>query len=133
MVKIISLTPDLLTGVERMDKQHMRIAELINIIASQLQEGNLQNAIDLYKDTLLPFVQFHLKDEEEYMASVGFPELEEHKKHHEWVLKLFSDVGESLKDPKSLRQALSLLTGWLYGHVGKVDKKYGEFAKTQAC
>ncbi len=132
-MKFIQITPDLLTGVEEMDKQHMRIADYINHIADLLSENKVEEVIESYKETLLPFVKHHLANEENFMLSIDYPDYETHRKHHDWVLNLFTDVAKNLSDKKSMRQALSLLTGWLYGHVGSVDKKYGVFYNSKVA
>ncbi len=126
-MRLIQINPDLLTGVEEMDRQHMRIADYINHVADLISEDKLEEAIEFFKETLLPFVKHHLASEENFMLSIEYPDYETHRKHHDWVLNLFIDVANKLSDKKSVRQAISLLTGWLYGHVGSVDKKYGVF------
>ncbi len=42
------------------------------------------------------------------------------------LANLFTKLGEEMQDKKQARQALAILTGWLYGHVDRVDKRYGE-------
>ncbi|MEJ5172175.1 MAG: hypothetical protein WHT47_00480 [Hydrogenothermaceae bacterium] len=32
-------------------------------------------------------------------------------------------------DEKSFKEALAITWGWLVGHIGKTDKKYGKYAK----
>ncbi|MEN3034653.1 MAG: bacteriohemerythrin [Aquificaceae bacterium] len=124
----IKFTEDLLTGVEEMDNQHKKIVDLINKTAERIAAGELQEAIRIFKEDLMPFVKYHLEQEEQFMASINYPEIEEHKRHHKWVIDLFNKIGSSLEDKESARQALALVTGWLYGHVGKVDKKYGVYS-----
>ncbi|MEJ7621543.1 MAG: hypothetical protein WKI49_03355 [Aquificaceae bacterium] len=43
------------------------------------------------------------------------------------LANLFTKLDKEMQDKKQARQALAILTGWLYGHVGRVDKRYGEF------
>lgn len=126
-MRLIEITDELLTGVEEMDNQHRRIADLINKVAELLAEDKFQEAMEIFKNELIPFVKYHLEQEEHFMASINYPDIEEHKKHHGWVLELFNKLGNSIEDRKSARQALATVTGWLYGHVGKFDKKYGAF------
>lgn len=128
-MKLIEITPDLLTGVERMDEQHKRIAEYINHGWSLLLEGKIQDAITFYRDTLLPYVKYHLQSEEEFLRSIKYPEYEDHKRRHEIVLSLFERLSNDSKDKESIREAIYTLYAWLYGHVGKVDKRYGKFYK----
>ena len=126
-MRYMELTPDLYTGVREMDDQHQGIVDRINILADLLNVDKLQEAIDFYKNELLPFVVWHLQEEEKFMQSIGYPDFEEHQRHHKWVIDLFTKLGGEMQDKKQTRQALAMLTGWLYGHVGRVDKRYGEF------
>ena len=128
-MRLIEITPDLLTGVEDMDNQYKRIAEYINYALDLAAEGKVEDAIAFYRETILPFVKYHLSSEEEFMESIGYPGYEEHKRYHGAVIRLFTQLGEELTDKKSLQSTAYILSGWLYGHVGKVDKKYGEFYK----
>lgn len=127
-MEYMKLTADLYTGVPEMDEQHQGIVDKINRLAVLLSEDRVQEAIEFFRNELIPFVAWHLEEEEKFMESVGYPMLEEHRQHHRWVLELFTKVGEEIKDKRSARQTLALLTGWLYGHVGKVDARgYGRF------
>ncbi len=128
-MKLIEITPDLLTGVEEMDNQHIKMAEYINHVWSLALEGKIEDAISFYKEILLPYVKHHLSSEEEFMKSIGYPKYEEHKRRHDAVVGLFERLGNDLKDKDSIREAVYTLSAWLYGHVGKVDKDYGEFYK----
>ncbi len=126
-MRYMELTPDLYTGVKDMDDQHQGIVDRINTLANLLSADKLQEAINFYKNELLPFVVWHLQEEEKFMQEIGYPDFEEHQRHHKWVIDLFTKLGEEMQDKKQARQALAILTGWLYGHVGRVDKRYGEF------
>ncbi|MFN4319898.1 MAG: bacteriohemerythrin [Aquificaceae bacterium] len=126
-VKFIEITPDLLTGVEEIDQQHENIANHINFVGTLLSQGQLQEAIDYYNNTLLPYLIKHLEAEESFLLSINYPDYEEHKKRHEAVIKQFTDIGKSIKNKEDVRWAISTMAAWLYGHVGKVDKRYGIF------
>ncbi len=132
-MEYMKLTPDLYTGIEDMDQQHQGIVDRINTLAELLSKDLTSQAIEFYRSELLPFVKWHLQEEEKFMESFSYPELEEHKRHHAWVIELFTKLGEEMEDKKQVRQAMAILTGWLYGHVGRVNKRYGEFCKKNGC
>ncbi len=70
-VKFIEITPDLLTGVEEIDQQHENIANHINFMATLLSKGQVEEAIDYYNNTLIPYVALHLRAEEECLLSIN--------------------------------------------------------------
>lgn len=130
-MSIIELTSDLLTGVEEMDKEHKVLVDMLNSIAELLKDGKRQEAEKVFVNWLSWFVEEHLNHEEKFMESIGYPELENHKRLHkvfrEEVQKLLPYVKSG--SYKSFSEALAYCWGWLYSHIAKADKKYGLYAK----
>lgn len=131
MEKLITMTDDLLTGIKEMDSEHLELVEMINHIAHLLREGKKEEAEEFFVNELSTYVETHLKDEEEFMESIGYPELEAHKKVHEIfrreIYRLLPEIQKG--DYKAFIQALAMSWGWLYNHIAKTDKKYGLYAK----
>lgn len=131
MEKLITMTDDLLTGVEEMDKEHLELIEMINHVASLIKEGKKEEAEEFFIYKLSAYVETHLKNEEKFMESIGYPELETHKKVHnifrEEIQRLLPAIQNG--DYKAFTQALAMSWGWLYNHIAKTDKKYGLYAK----
>ncbi|WP_340695348.1 hemerythrin domain-containing protein [Hydrogenobacter thermophilus] len=77
------------------------------------------------------YVEYHLTREEKFMETIGYPELERHKKAHENFRKVVFDLVHHIEEGElhAFKEALAMAWGWLVGHIGKVDKKYGEYAK----
>jgi hemerythrin len=46
---MIEFDDNLLTHVEEMDKQHMRLVALLNNVYELLREGNREEALELFK------------------------------------------------------------------------------------
>ncbi len=128
---LIEFNGDLLTHVEEMDKQHMRLVALLNSVYEFLKEGKKEEALELFEKELLRYVDHHLSEEEKFMEEIGYPELDQHKKVHEIFRREIYNLIPYVKsgDPKAFRQALSYAWGWLYTHIAKTDKKYGIYAK----
>ncbi len=128
---ILELTEDLKTGVEEMDKDHQRLVELLNKIYELLKEGKSSEAKEFFSKELVAWVEYHLAREEKFMQAIGYPEFERHKKAHENFRKVILDLLPHVEkgNHHAFRESLALAWGWLAGHIGKVDKKYGEYAK----
>ena len=121
----------LLTHVEEMDKQHMRLVALLNNVYEFLKEGKKEEGLELFKKELLCYVDHYLSEEEKFMEEIGYPELDQHKKAHDIFRREIYNLIPYVKngDPKAFRRALSYAWGWLYTHIAKTDKKYGIYAK----
>ncbi len=128
---IIKFTHDLRTGVEEMDKDHEKLVELLNKVYELLKEGNKEKAEEVFSRELVAWVEHHLAREEKFMEAIGYPDFERHKKAHEGFRRIVFDLLPHVEkgDHEVFREALALAWGWLAGHIGKVDKKYGEFAR----
>jgi len=128
---LIEFGDDLLTHIEEMDKQHMRLVALLNNVYKLLKEGKREEALKLFKKELLSYVEHHLSEEERFMEKIGYPELDKHKKTHDTFRREIYNLSPYIEsgDPKAFRQALSYAWGWLYTHIAKTDKKYAIYAK----
>ena len=77
------------------------------------------------------YEETHISNEEAFIESIEYPHLEEHRKIQEVfrreVHKLLPAIESG--DYHAITQALSLCRGWLYNHIAKPDKKYGEYAR----
>jgi hemerythrin len=128
---MIEFDDDLLTHVEEMDKQHMRLVALLINVYELLKEGKKEEATELFKGELLSYVEYHLSEEEKFMEKIGYPELDNHRKVHDMFRREIYNLAPYIEkaDPKAFREALSYAWGWLYKHIAKTDKKYGIYAK----
>jgi methyl-accepting chemotaxis protein len=75
------------------------------------------------------YVVKHFKDEEAFMESIGYAQLEPHKKIH---AKLLEEVGAYAAALKSgtldQRKLVSFLRNWLISHIMGVDMLYAKHA-----
>ncbi len=128
---MIEFDNSLITHVEEMDKQHLRLVALLNNTYELLKEGRKEEALELFQKELLSYVEFHLSEEEKFMEKIGYPELESHKKVYEIFRREVKNLAPYVErgDLKAFREALSYAWGWLYNHIAKTDKKYGIYAK----
>ncbi len=116
------------TGVPQMDKQHKNLFKLAKEFYTALKSSNRDKA----REKLLAFtnaLKAHLIDEERFMEEIKFPELEDHKKLHQNLREMIEEVKEEFErnDHKAYQRSISLIMSWLFTHIKKSDKKYGEF------
>jgi len=126
-------TPDLSVGVEQIDNQHKMWFEK----AEKLFQAGKDHRTKEYLGELLGFLddytKQHFSDEERYMLSIQYPELEVQKKAHalfiEQLTKLRSDYETSGGNILVILNANQMVVEWLTKHISNMDKKIGQFAK----
>ncbi|MDR3608383.1 MAG: bacteriohemerythrin [Oligoflexia bacterium] len=117
-------------NIPHMDSEHQLLIDKINLVAQRLEKGVTGTGLPLFKTAfqdLAAYTVTHFADEEEFMRSIGFPELASHKKVHEALL---AKVGEfSAVDPRSIdgRALMHFLNDWLLKHILGADMKYARY------
>ncbi len=79
-------------GIEEIDNQHKKLFDLVNKLYDLEENANIKEEM---RDILYAFSDYtkvHFRDEEKYMASIGYPELEEHKEIHQHIIESLSDI-----------------------------------------
>jgi hemerythrin len=81
-------------------------------------------------DALVEFCIWHFESEEGFMRSIGFPDLESHRKAHQAFVAKVLEYREELMTVYGVQgsQVIKLMTDWLGDHILIWDKKYAEFA-----
>ena len=123
--------PNLSVGVEEMDNQHKALIELINIVISGLNQG--ENISKSLKQLAVEMKE-HFDEEEEFLASVAYPDLENHKQIHADLiskLNLFVEA-QSLGQLEQERLG-TFLKMWLKSHIMGVDRKYAAFLEQKSA
>lgn len=110
-------------GVELIDTQHKKLFRILNKLFQfgQLEEKSqwvCQEAIKYFKDHTLE----HFQDEENYMASIAYPELEMHRRIHgnfrDVILpSLEAELKRTNYSKNAVNHFLGVCAGWLIGHT----------------
>lgn len=119
-------------GVNSMNTEHRQLIVLMNSVhtSSEQKSGHQKILKDL--EALGTYVIQHFSDEEAYMASIGFPGLDGHKRIHQKLLQDLTthlDAFKSSGDEQLPSAFFSFLKLWLSAHIQGIDVKYGEHAK----
>jgi len=118
-------------GIEKIDKQHKRLFEVINRL--YYSRGNKTHAVlgETIQE-LIDYTKTHFTDEEQLMHKNGYRDYEAHKKKHESFIEKvkkfnneYQKVGDDLLEEYSLiTEVLLFLKTWLCDHILVVDKEY---------
>ncbi len=131
--KMFNFDDEFRLGVEAMDAEHAQLVDMLNHVYELLAEGRRDEARQYFLESLTNYVDEHFTDEESFMAEIGYPHLEEHKKVHEQFKQNFYGLKPAIEsdDNKAFRQALSDAFSWLLVHIAKSDRRYAKFYKEQ--
>jgi len=128
----IKWTPNLSVGVDFIDEQHKIWFEKADQLFSAGQRGEAKEYILQMFDFLEEYTNTHFRDEEEYMASINYPELDAQKKAHahfrDELTRIRREYTESGGNLVLLVKTNKMIIDWLTRHISSMDKKIGEYA-----
>ena len=121
-------------GLPELDKQHKKLISYSNDLLMAMVNGQGKDVLEELFEDLLDYTDHHFAEEERYMESIGYPELEAQIKAHR---KLRIDVGhfrEKILSGQTVTpsQALDFVNGWIIKHIMDMDTRVGVFAKKHA-
>ena len=121
-------------GLPELDQQHKKLIAYSNDLLGAMVHGRGKDVLEDFFEDLLDYTDYHFTEEEAYMASIGYPDLEGHQKAHR---KLRIDVGHFREmvlsgQPYTPKQALNFINGWIIKHIMDMDTRVGTFAKNRS-
>ncbi len=129
----VQWTPDLSTGENFIDIQHIELYRMVNVLVKGLQ-GGMSNQ-DLKKNIafLQDYVVYHFNEEERDMEKYNYPEFEAHRKLHIAFIDAVDGIASkfSMHNDNSavLEELATVGLNWLEQHITKVDTKLASFFK----
>jgi len=126
-------------GIEKIDKQHQKLAFLISKIKDDLMDVDCKTD-EKYREriifsilpNLVEYTKEHFKDEEEFMKEINYPRLPNQQKLHEKFVNQIKDILVTLRSGKHYSSTFlyKSLTNWLLTHILFEDRKIGEYYKS---
>ncbi len=125
-MSLMEWSPVLDVSVPAMNDQHKILIGFMNELYELHQKGADKAQLAGALKKLGDWAVKHFADEEAYMASVNFPDLDKHKLiHKDLVSKFVAHVQSFEKSGKVEPGLFGFLTFWLTAHIEGLDKKYG--------
>jgi hemerythrin len=126
-------TERLAVGVEKIDNQHKELFRRADQLFEAGRQGKSKEIIGELLDFLEQYTRTHFTDEERYLQSIGYPELEAQKRAHGGFVRSLQDLKKEFEKSGGnlvvIINANKLVVDWLTNHISIMDKKFGEFAK----
>ena len=110
-------------GLPRIDSQHKQLFDLAATFAGNGDQIRVMKSLVMLSN----YAKVHLRDEEEMLASLKYPELEAHKRLHaefkDMLIKLL-DNARQLSLDEIAKEVQYLIYGWFYNHIMQADVEY---------
>jgi hemerythrin len=127
--KLFDFDAEFRLGIDVIDNEHVKLIDMLNQVHVLLSEGKKSEAVTYFRETLSSYVNEHFANEEKFMAEIGFPGLDDHKKIHENYRQSFNDLLPLIEtyDEAAFRSALTDSFTWIISHIGRTDRRYTKF------
>jgi hemerythrin-like metal-binding protein len=119
----------LLIGKLEIDAEHKQLIRIANSLLRAMQEGRNKNDFAKILHELREYTVFHFNNEEEYMRSIGYPDLNKHIEEHNILKKRVKDFQHSvfIGDKVEYDALREMLKDWLVGHILSCDLRIKEY------
>jgi hemerythrin len=118
------------TGIAVIDKQHLRIVELINDLHYVKGIGSNRAMIEQVLHDLIDYTLNHFSFEEELQAQAGYPFAKAHKRVHEMFVKKVVAYQERVAAGDDVvLEVAGMLEKWLVNHINGDDADYAPLIK----
>lgn len=120
-------------GVLEMDYQHCQLMEMLNDLHDAIKRGRRAEKLMPMLERLIGRTIDHFRDEEEFMKSIGFPDMEEHRQKHEDLVTEIQVRYCRFKEGNggTPMEMMEYLLAWVANHLESDDMKYGAYAQSQ--
>ncbi len=118
-------------GVEKFDKEHRRLVELVNDMYIIVRDKGDAAALIVCVEKLIEYTKYHFSSEEIAMKEAYYPGFDEHVELHAGLEKQAVAFFRRIKtEGEAVRtEFYHFLREWLLNHIMKDDKKYSKYLK----
>lgn len=126
---LITWSDTMSVGVAKIDKEHQKLIELINLLHSEMIAGKSNEVMGKVLDQLITYTRGHFALEETLFRTHAYPEGPAHKQEHDALTKKVLELQTEFKAGKTFIgvPTLNFLREWLTRHILKVDMAYKLF------
>ena len=118
---------------DAIDAQHKKLFEIAKRAYAFSHKSADKKEIIIILKELLDYTQQHFRDEEAYMESFNFPQLENHKEKHRAIVQEMITIAKTIKNLEDFKKQIIIITKrWLLEHILQDDMEYAKF-KQNTC
>ncbi|MFW6042767.1 MAG: bacteriohemerythrin [Marinilabiliaceae bacterium] len=129
---MIKWTSEYKMNIPEIDKEHYSLFEKLNEFYHGLEDGSSKERLGQLIKGLLDYAKVHFSNEEKYMESIGFPDLDNNREEHEAFIKKASEFYDKYQSGKLILslEVTNFIKEWISNHIKQEDKQYAIFAGT---
>lgn len=123
-------TPDLSVNNNKIDREHKQWIELFNNFYDGVVDKKPKEKLEELILGMLDYTKYHFKSEEEFMQSINYPGITEHKENHAIFINKIEEFHKKISGGKFIIsvEVTNFLKTWLINHIKGTDIKYARFA-----
>lgn len=123
----VQWSPELDVGDEEMNRQHVRLIDIINRYHDALELHAPRAELLKIFEEVAAFAQSHFRDEEALMEACAFPGLTRHRLIHKQLVARVGELLVKLRDTgdEAVKSDIQyFLKNWLTAHIKGIDSQY---------
>ena len=131
-----AFTQNFHTGIPLIDEEHKQLFAIIaktnDVIHAELLHDKYDEIMGILTQ-LREYTEMHFADEESFMETISYPDLEAQKRAHSAFVEKLVDIDlfdlDAMDDNQQayLESLIEFLSGWLTNHILNMDKRIAEF------
>ena len=131
-VRMFRWRPEYETGVAAMDDEHRELFSAADALHRGLNEHKGREALQDALAALVRYGQTHFPSEEKLLAETDYPEVDQHKRLHEELMRQIRDLDERCRKGgvDIDRELLNFIKMWIINHILTDDQKYATYLQS---
>jgi len=122
------------TNNPEIDAQHKKWINMYNELHETLLHGNMKQLSQITLETLQSiqdYAHYHFSFEEEYMKSINYPNIVEHKRLHKDFDTQIYELNRDVREGRTVlgTKIIKIMKNWIIDHILNADKQYAEFVQ----
>lgn len=128
-MKLMTWDSSMSVNVKVFDTQHKKVVDMINRLASSMENHKGSDAVAKTLDELLEYVVVHFSAEEVYFDRFMYIDSKAHEKQHKFFVKKITGMKDALRAGGTILSGdlLLFLKDWWVNHIMVTDKMYSEY------
>lgn len=129
MSDLVVWNEELSVGIQEIDEQHKVLVALLNQLHDAIRHRHGNDAAGEILERLAEYTKVHFTVEESLMRILGYPGYDEHKLHHEDLIRQMNELREKMRTGHASIsfELLYFLRNWLTNHIQEGDQRYVAF------
>lgn len=121
-------------GNKGIDAEHKQLIRIANSLLRAMQDGREKNDFAKILHALREYTVFHFTNEEEFMRSIGYPDLARHMEEHNLLKRRVKDFQHSvfIGEKVEFGPLREMLKDWLVGHILNCDLLIRDFQASRS-